>query len=84
LAAEIVNKYGFDGINYKMYLASYKEDGTLVDVNMTTLKELGETANTESEYLDVDSGISYVRAYIWDEGMIPLCDDESLTLILNG
>jgi len=51
---------------------------------MTTLKELGETANTESEYLDVDSGISYVRAYIWDEGMIPLCDDESLTLILNG
>ncbi len=83
LVAEIVNKYGFDGINYKMYLASYKEDGTLVDVNMTTLKELGETADTESEYIDVDSSISYVRAYIWDETMIPLCDDESLSLIFG-
>jgi len=80
LAAEIVNKYGFDGINYNMYLAAYKEDGTLVDVKMTTLKKLGETTNTESEYFDVDSSISYVRAYIWDETMIPLSDDEGLSL----
>ena len=84
LTAEIVNKYGFDGINYKMYLASYEQGGTLVDVKMTTLKELGESVNTENEYLEVDSDISYVRAYIWDETMIPLCEDESLTLIFNG
>ena len=81
LAAQIINKYGFDGINYNIFIASYKNDGMLAEAKMTTLKELSESVDTDNSlYLDVSSDISYVRAYLWDETMLPLSDDKYLPL----
>lgn len=78
--AEILNKYGFSGINYRVLLAAYSDDNSLCSAKLTTMKELGESMSEENEWIDINANVKYVKAYLWNEKMMPLCEDDEVTI----
>ena len=78
--AEILNKYGFSGINYRVLLAAYSDDNSLCSAKLTTMKALGESMSEENEWIDINANVKYVKAYLWNEKMMPLCEDDEVTI----
>ena len=58
---------------YKVYLASYLEDDTLVDVKSYPVNTITEGTNTFSHNFGQISDVQRVVAYVWTSGMKPVC-----------